>query len=339
MVASRSGRTVEAIGRLASVGALGFSITIPVVVLLLFALLPPYSHHFAVALAATAVYLPLHVRHVTYALRGVRPRGLPWTVLAMAVAIIAPTPVLGSPWLYAFHALAASLLITMRPRVSLPALACILVGVGIWGDHLSAGYVSRGDELAQGVYFGAAVLDRAMVVFVLVWLGRAVRRIQSMRRALAEQALQAERQRVDDELGATIGAQLERVVAQGQHALDAMRLGTKGAEEQLESLVQGSRSVLADARRLIARYKLVSSRAELEAAASLLRAAGMEVRMEVADEALPPVLDEPLRSSLRAAVAQLLADGATGIVELKVGNRDGASTFEAVPASLAERAA
>jgi two-component system, NarL family, sensor histidine kinase DesK len=335
-VTPRSGLSVDALARLASVGALMLSVALPLVVLLAFAAGPSISHHFPEALAATAVYLPLHVRHVSFGLRGMRPPGLRWSLSAMAVAIAAPTPILGAYWLYAFHALAASLLVTMRPRISFPTLCVILAWVAAWANHLGQPLVGH----AQDVYLPAAVLDRAMMVFVLVWLVQALRRIQSARRALAEEALEDERRRVDAELGETVGAQLDDVVRTGQRVLRTIASSVQEAERELESLVKGSRSALAEARRLTGRYQLVSTRSELDKAASLLRAAGMTVRLEVPDGALPPSLDEPLRSSLRATVARLLAAETTGdVVVLRLRHQDGAYTLEAHPAAITEPAA
>lgn len=334
MVARRRGLAVDSVVRLASLGALAFSVAIPLVVLLYFATDPADSRHFPEALVATAVYLPLHVRHVRYGLRGAPPPGLPWTLLAMAIVIIAPTPLLGAYWLFAFHALAASLLVSLRPRVSFPALALILLAVGIWGHHFGSKVGA-----AEYVYLPAAVLDRAMTVFVLVWLVGALRRIQAARLALADEALEAERRRVDDELRATVGALLEDVVRHGDDALQTMGLDVREAPEELESLVEQSRRALAETRRLVGRYKLVPARLELENAASLLRAAGMQAIVDVADEELPPALDESLRSSLRAAVARSLADGANGPVALRIGHHDGAATLEVLPASKTEPSA
>jgi hypothetical protein len=249
----------------------------------------------------------------------------------MAVAIVVPTPLLGASWLYAFHALAASVLVTTRPRISVPALAAILVAVAIWGDHFG-GALGR----AEYVYLPAAVLDRAMSIFILVWLVGALRRIQFARLVLVEQAVERERQQVNDELSATVGTQLEDVVRRGETALEMARMNAGNAETELESLVEGSRSALAEARRLIGRYKLVSSTTEIEKAAALLRAAGMVVRVEVPEETIPAPMDGSLRTSLRTVVAKLLAEGTTGGVVLRLGREDGAHTIEALPESIAE---
>jgi two-component system sensor histidine kinase DesK len=175
-----------------------------------------------------------------------------------------------------------------------------------------------------------------MMVFVPVWLVGALRRVRSARLALAEEALETERRRVDDELAATVGAQLEEVVRSGQRALGAIPVNFQQAEHELESLARRSRSALAEARRLIGHYKPVSSRAELEKAASLLRAAGIEVKVEVPDETLPAALDEFLRNSLRATVAKLLAEETNGPVALTLTHHDGASELVAMPTPIAE---
>src|SRR5450432_4036141 len=57
--------------RLAPAGAITFSVAVPLVVVVLFFVTEP--HHLPEAAAATALYLPLHVRHVRYALREKRP--------------------------------------------------------------------------------------------------------------------------------------------------------------------------------------------------------------------------------------------------------------------------
>jgi hypothetical protein len=52
--------------QLGSAGALAFSAVTPLVAVLLFATSPPIAHSFPEAAAVTALYLPLHVRHVRY---------------------------------------------------------------------------------------------------------------------------------------------------------------------------------------------------------------------------------------------------------------------------------
>jgi len=332
-------RAADDLIRLASAGAIAFSVAVPVVVLLLFASFSSVSHHFPEAAAATALYLPLYVHHVRYGLRGERPRRLPLTLGVMTVVIVGVTPFLGANWFYTFGAIVASLLVTTPPRFSFPTVTCILLGVGIWARELRNQFGIRLYGAGQSFYFPIAVVDRAATVFVLVWLVGALRRVQSARQGLAEAALAAERHRIEIELRETIVAELEEVAVKGAHAEDAARRGSPGVQEDLKSLVEGSRLVLAHARRIINRYQMVSPVAELEKAASLLRAAGIQATVEVPDTDLPSTLDLSLRSALRVAVAQLLSDQTVGPVVLKLGCANGQFQLEAVRLSKTEPAA
>jgi hypothetical protein len=110
-------------------------------------------------------------------------------------------------------------------------------------------------------------------------------------------------------------------------------------EEELESLVKGSRLALANARRIIRQYKIVSPTAELEKAAMLLRSAGIEATIVLPDTDLPLTLDESLRSTLQVAVAQLLSEDVAGPVVLKLGCASGEFQLETVRPSKDEPAA
>jgi signal transduction histidine kinase len=295
-------------------------------------------HLFPEAAAATALYLPLYVHHVRYGLRGERPRFLLLTLGAMAGVIVGFTPVLGAEWFYAYSAIVASVLVTTPPRFSFPAAACTLAAVGIWAAELrnDSGIHIFGGGLAA--YFPFAVADRAAAVFVLVWLVGALRRVQLARTALAEAALGAERSRIDIELSESVVFELEQVIMKGVHAEDAARRGSPKVEEELASLVVGSRLALANARRIIRQYKIVSPAAELEKATLLLRSAGIEATIVIADSDLPLTLDESLRSALQAAVARLLSEDVAGPVVIQLGRVSGQFQLEIVGPSKDEPA-
>jgi two-component system, NarL family, sensor histidine kinase DesK len=333
------GRSVDDLVRLASAGAVSFTIAVPLVIVVLFATTPSVWHHFPEAAAATALYLPLYVHHVRFGLRGERPRHLPLTLGVMVVVIVGVTPLLGSEWFYAYSALVASVLITTPPRFSFPVVACTLAAVGIWAAELrnDSGIHIYGVGLAAD--FPIAVAWRAAAVFILVWLVSALRRVQSARVALAEVALEVERGRIDIELSESVVSELEEVIAKGVHAEDAARRGSPYVEEELESLVKGSRLALANARRIIRQYKVVSPSAELEKAALLLRSAGIEATIVIPDTGLPLTLDESLRSALQVAVAQLLSEDVAGPVVLELGCVSGRFQLETVRPSTDEPAA
>jgi hypothetical protein len=112
--------------------------------------------------------------------------------------------------------------------------------------------------------------------------------------------------------------------------------------EELSGLADDSRSTLAEARRRVRGYRQPSLRAELETAATLLSAAGVDTRLELPRLGVPETIPQRSRDALRAAVTRLLrADGVgactiavtvvNGQVLLEVRADDATETIE-VPA-------
>ena len=84
------------------------------------------------------------------------------------------------------------------------------------------------------------------------------------------------------------------------------------ATDELRKLVHDSRRALTQARRVVSGYRRSSVRAELDAAAALLEAAGGSVRVVAADGVGLDAPDENARRAIRAALAQALIDEAIG---------------------------
>jgi two-component system, NarL family, sensor histidine kinase DesK len=309
--------------RLATVGAVACSIVFPVFELARIGTgwIPgPSTGHATQALVATACYLPLYVWHVWHATRGSRPPGAGWTLAAVAVVIIGAVPVIGTGWLPALHALAVSVLIIVRPPWSLLMVAGLVAAAAPLA-------IAFGD--ADWAAFAAAtVVWRGASVFVLVWLVGATRRLQDAREALAEEAVARERLRIDGELRRTLGAALEAIAARGQRASTLAVQDPAMLEGELSALVEGSRRTLADARRMINGYQRLSLRGELESAASVLTAAGIQTRLVLPPGDLPEILEAAPRAVLQAAVARLLRDAAARRCSIMVTDEDGRVRLE-----------
>lgn len=257
-------------------------------------------HKGVIALVATAIYLPLHVRHMVHGLRGPRPAGDRWTLAVMAVVIIGTLPFIGLTWSSALASLAVSVLILLRPPVSL-AITAALVATPIV-TAIATGVPSF------AIYFVNLVAYRTSAVFALVWLVGAIRRLESTHGALATLAVDQERLRIGNELNQALGSTLQDIITAGERLAPLAARDRAAAKAGLRNLVGGSRRTLAETRRLVAGYRRSSLSAELDSVMSLLRAGGVQSRLIVEPDALPDKVDEGERARLYAAVADLLHD-------------------------------
>ena len=287
------------------------------------------------ALVATAAYLPLHLRHMYWASQGARPPAGVWTLLALAAVITAALPLAGPHWL---------------PVYAVVVAAAVLVLPWPWSLLVAAVVVLAQAPLAHAVdsplpdassYYVFTVWLRASSLFLPVWLLGAVRRLDATRRSLADEAVVAERLRIDGELRATVGAALDAIATRGQRAGELIELiewgdGDEPADQRLQdevgALVDGSRRALAQARQLINGYQQPSLAAELASASALLTAAGIATTIEWPPEGVPPTAaaGPALRDALRTATTAALHDDGVDACRIRVTRHDGEVRLEVV---------
>jgi two-component system, NarL family, sensor histidine kinase DesK len=305
--------------RLASSFAVTFSVVFAALVAGSISVWPPTSSHMVPAIGATAFYLVLHLHHLRYGLRGESP---PWgwvTVAAMGAVIFGVTPLLGPMWVFAFFAVGSSILL-----VAPPGWAVLLFGaIAAAGGVATAMFGQRPGTVA---WTTAGVVFRGAIPYVFVWMVGALRDLQLARATLARDAVVAERAQLEERLSDSIGVQLDAIAARGQDASDRLEAGTPAIDD-LDALIEGARAALSDARRLVASYRRRSAREEVDSAADLLRAAGMDVRLTVSDPGSHVPLDDRQRRRLREAIADLLRSGPAGVIALSF---DGSNVVLAV---------
>jgi two-component system sensor histidine kinase DesK len=305
--------------RAASAGAVAHAVSFPLLQLNLLAAVPELTGDMVAATAATAVYLPLHLRHVMYGLRGTRAPAAAWTLLAMAVVIVGALPLVGIFWLGNFSALAGSVLIVAPAPWSAIGFIGLIAVIAPLAVMLSA----DAGLAALNVY---TVAWQALSLFVIVWLVVAVRRLHEARSTLADEAIAQEQVRVDDEVRRTVGTALEAITTRGDAACRLVGVGR--AEPELRALVELSHRTLTDVRRMVRGYQRASLRTELETAADLLTASGMEVRLVLPPSVSAEAVGDAQRSQLRAAVAQMLADDSIHSCTIIVRRRNGQVTLD-----------
>ncbi|YCK38511.1 hypothetical protein ACNF49_32005 [Actinomadura sp. ATCC 39365] len=264
------------------------------------------------SLAATAAYLPLHLRHVWYAAHARRPPAGRWTFAVMAVVVLGVTPLAGNMWPRAYAGLVVSAVLVLPAPWSY--LVCVTLVAAAAPVALLLGLPW---QVASWPMF--SVLCGGGALLLLVWLAAALTRLQAAREALAQQAVAQERRRIDDDLRRTLGGALESIAARGERAAAALTTGntsgsapgpSPGLAAELGRLADDSRRTLAEARRRVRGYRQPSLRAELETAATLLSAAGVPTRLELPRQGVPETIPLRPRAALRAAVTRLLrADG------------------------------
>jgi two-component system, NarL family, sensor histidine kinase DesK len=270
---------------------------------------------------AWLAYLPMSSLLV---LRGIRGAAgwTSWLLLAASATVVAGVlPLSGPLWPVTLAPLAGFGLIFIRWPWSLLGFAAALAVA--FADSLTVpiprifvGWHYLREQFAT--YDALIIVWTGIALAVLIGLAGILRDLQAARQQLALRALIAERQRIDDELAQTIGAALRLIIEDSQHAGRLTRLDPQAAARRLGDVTSQSRTALADARQMLTGYRSMSLGAELRAATTLLAAAGVHASVELPDAELPEELPGPLRSRLRAAVAQALSDGLTGQCVLAV---------------------
>jgi two-component system, NarL family, sensor histidine kinase DesK len=287
-------------------GVAAYCMIFPVISVGVLAASNPGFTRAAWAIAATAAFSPLYLRHVLYFVRGLPPPAPGWTLTAMTLVMFGAVPLAGGWWLAMFFALAVCLLTTLPWRWSLSGVAVLIVAQ----VPLALGFPAPEFPVvaSEPSYFALNLLWRTAAVFVPAWLVRAVRQLDAARRELADDAVLRERLRVDARLRGTLGAALGSIAVRGQRASALAPEHPDLAGGELAALIETSRGALAGTRRLLSGLHQPSLRAELETAAGLLTAAGISTRLALPASDPPGDISTEFRSQLRSATAKLLRD-------------------------------
>ncbi|MEV0235951.1 hypothetical protein [Nonomuraea sp. NPDC050786] len=296
----RSDRAV----RLAPVGAVACSALLPLVqVGLAFSYVGNGVGTGLWSIAATAAYLPLHLRHIWYAARAHTPPLGGWSLAVMAVVILGATPLAGNMWPRAYTALVVSSLLILPAPWSYLAYVAVVAAAAPVAHTLGLSW-------AAAPWLTFSVLCGSTALLMLVWLAAALTRLQAAREALAQRAVMQERRRIDDDLRHSLGRALEAIAARGDRAASKVaKGGPADAAQDLIALADDSRRTLAEARQRVRGYRQPSLRAELETAAALLTAAGIVTRLDLPRAGIPDTIAPQQRGRLRATVTGLLREG------------------------------
>ncbi|MDO8212093.1 sensor histidine kinase [Conexibacter sp. CPCC 206217] len=208
----------------------------------------------------------------------------------------------------AVTAIVASLTLTLgllpgpRLAVALVALSGLLFGV-------SGG---EAPNVVAGVLFGGAFLFTARAS---VWLLGIVTDLDVARQAQAQLAVVEERLRFSRDVHDVLGRRLSTIAVQAELAATLAKRGDERAAEQMLEVRSVAHEALREARELARGYRSTDFLKELEGARSLLRSAGIEVRLSV--DAMPRAWHEAAAWVVRESVTNVLRHSNASVVEIE----------------------
>jgi two-component system sensor histidine kinase DesK len=222
------------------------------------------------------------------AARGRRVRYSGWVIAAFAL-INGAVPIVGARWFAGAEQLAVLLTVFVWPRWAVPAVAAPAAA--------PAAMAAAGRNVTLRRYFAQNTVFWSLLIATLIWPARVAAKLRASRQELANSAVMAERLRIDDELAASVGRELERLLAAGQRAARLAGDYPAAAERELRSLTTYSRR--AKTRRMVSQYQAVTVRSEMATAMTLLAAAGSSAIQDVDSTVLDHAFDSDHTAGVR----------------------------------------
>jgi two-component system, NarL family, sensor histidine kinase DesK len=294
----------------------------------------------------------LQLRHSFAAARGERPRHWPWTLLALAALAYVPMVWLSWRWYTTlwFVIASAAMLLPHRPAALVIA---VQVCIAILLHHPPWAWEGLHPATLSWivVYLSAILLMGGACLYAAARLVRVVDELYDARAELAQVAVDRERLRISRDLHDLLGSSLSAVSLKGDLALRLLGSDPQAARSEIASLTQLARNALRDVRGVTRGQPKASYRAEIDGAAALLAAAGINAHIDADLPQLSPPVDDVLGWAVREGVTNILrhseaetcsitARRQAGRIRLEIVN-DGASPTVAEGtglAGLAERA-
>ncbi|MFG6196965.1 sensor histidine kinase [Nonomuraea sp. JJY05] len=268
---------------------------------------PPGNPVAAILGAAAAGAIQL--RHSLAAARGGRPAGWPWSFAALVLLADVPIWWLGSNWEALGIFALASMLTLFRRGWVLAAAATLQLTANATREVLTM--LQNQSTVPQAVLLGMyAVVATGLYAAALVGGARLVRLLNELdaaRTELAATAVGEERIRVSRDLHDLLGQSLSAIALKGDLALRLLTRDAVAARAEIESLTGVARDALHDVRAITRDQHAVSLRTEIDGAAALLGAAGVDTRLDVADL-------RSLTASAQSALAWAVREGTTNLL-------------------------
>ena len=188
-----------------------------------------------------------------------------------------------------------------RIALALLVLAGLLFGIA-GGSAIS---------VVAGLLFAGAFLFTGRVS---MWVFGIVTELDDARQAQAELAVANERLRFSRDVHDVLGRQLSTIAVQAELAATLAARGDERAAERMLEVRGVAHEALREARELARGYRSTDFVKELDGARSLLRSAGIEVRLSV--DTMPRAWHEAAAWVVRESVTNILRHSSASVVEI-----------------------
>jgi two-component system, NarL family, sensor histidine kinase DesK len=273
--------------------------------------------------AGIAVSMALQLHHSWAARRGRRPRAWPVTLGLQAVLAY----VFFLPPLYAFFTLApflaGSMLLLVPGRWRWAGYAAVIVS---WSAlYATVPWAPASDRGAlTTLYEAAAIAGIGLLVYGLSWLAGMARELEVVRGELAQVAAVAERLRVARDVHDLLGLGLSAIALKTDLIGRLIGRDDDRAAAEMDELARTCAAARADIRLVTGGGQQLSLAAELDAAAEILAAAGVQVHASLPAGPLPATADGTLAVVLREAVTNILRHSTAASCTIEAAAGDGA---------------
>ncbi len=276
-----------------------------------------------VAVPVGLAVLALQLRHSFAIARGARPRGVLWTLLALAVLVYLPLPWFGWSWATMQACLLASAPMVLRRWRLAVALAAPVLGTDLAVVVMFAGRQPAHTLLYLVCYETFALVAPAAALYGSARLVRMLDELHAARAELAELAVGRERLRVSRDLHDLLGQSLSAVSLKGDLALRLLPRDPTAARAEIAGLTGVARDALRGVRAVTRDEHAVSLRSETDGAAALLGAAGIDARVDLDLPGLPPAVEAVLAWAVREGVTNVLRHSQARACQITAGRHDG----------------
>jgi two-component system sensor histidine kinase DesK len=281
------------------------------------------------AFALAAVVLQVHLSFAV-ARRESAPRG--WLILlALSVCVYLPMLLLGlgTTWLYMQAYVIASLPMVLRRWPAATVALALVVATDVWVVQQYAG--EPVSVLVYWVWYVTGVLAvTAAPIYGVALLVRTVSELRATRAELATLAAERERLRISRDLHDLLGQSLTAVSFKGELALRLLTEDRQAARAEIESLTGLARNALHGVRRVALNEQAVSLRGELEGAAALLAAVGIDAHIDFDRQAVPPAVEELLAWTLREGITNIIRHSHATTCSIVAGHLNGEVFLEMI---------